>query len=148
MFTKIKITDPDHLDEQLGQLAKRLLGFWDFTVPLCIEYGIWPDKATDGQRGLYWIWMEQLAKHFSSKGNHFSKDDMHDLMRHEHLGYEDKTIGSTLISRQLKSTSPKSMGKNSMSQYMTKIDIWAADHGALLPRPEDNEYTRYREASR
>jgi hypothetical protein len=145
-FTAIKVTQRDQLQQQVEHLCNRILGFWDFTVPLKIDYGIWADAATTGQRKLYWAWMEALAGHFSNPGKSFSKDDMHDLMKHEHLGYEDKTIGHTVISRQLKSTSPSVMGKGSMSEYMTKIDAWAADHGVLLPRPEDNEYTKYRDA--
>ena len=53
---------------------------------------------------LYWTWLDALAKHFSKGGNKFDKDAMHDLMRHKFLGYEDKTVGKTVISQQLKST--------------------------------------------
>lgn len=94
---------------------------------------------------LYWAWLDALAKHFSRGGNKFDKDAMHDLMRHKFLGYEDKTVGKTVISQQLKSTAD--LTSSGMCEYMQQIDAWAADHGCLLPRPEDNEYAEWAKAA-
>ena len=94
---------------------------------------------------LYWVWLDTLAKHFSKGGNKFSKDDMHDLMRHKFLGYEDRTVGKTVIAQQLKSTADLDSG--GMFHYMEQIDAWAADCGCLLPRPEDNEYAEWARAA-
>lgn len=102
------------------------------------------DQRSLPQNNLYWEWCTQMAKHFSRKGGSFVKEDMHDLMRHTFLGYETKMIGKTKLEPQLKSTTK--LDKHEMSEYMMKIEAWAADHGCLLPRPEDNEYTKYREA--
>jgi hypothetical protein len=94
---------------------------------------------------LYWTWLDALAKHFSKGGNKFDKDAMHDLMRHKFLGYEDKTVGKTVISQQLKSTAD--LTSSGMCEYMQQIDAWAADCGCLLPRPENNEYAEWAKAA-
>ena len=103
------------------------------------------EKRSTSANALYWTWLTTLAKHFSRKGNVFTKDDMHDLMRHRFLGYEAKTIGKTEIQPQLKSTAELDTAQ--MLEFMQKIDSWALDHGCLLPRPEDNEYENYARAS-
>ena len=87
-----------------------------------------------------------MADHFSTKGNQFTDDDMHDLCRHKHLGYETKVIGNTEIRDQLRSTADGHISKADMAEYMHKVDIWATELGCYLPHPEDNEYTKYREA--
>lgn len=102
------------------------------------------DKRSTPQNDLYWQWLTQMAKYFSRKGAKYSKEEMHDLMRHLNLGYVEKKIGNTELKPQLRSTTD--MTKKEMSEYMLKIEAWAADHGCLLPHPEDNEFTKYREA--
>jgi len=105
----------------------------------------WRDKRSLNASNLYWQWLTLMAEHFSRGGKKFTKDDMHDLMRHQFLGYEDKIVGSTKISQQLASTA--NLDTSQMYHYMTKIDAWAADHGCLLPHPADAEYAQYREAA-
>lgn len=106
----------------------------------------WKAKRSLDQNSLYWMWVGILAKHFSKKIP-VSKEGMHDILRHKHLGYEDKHIGNTLIPGQLKSTTDLTVPE--MSEYMTKVEAWAAEHGCLLPRPEDQDhvYNMYREAA-
>ena len=53
---------------------------------------------------LYWQWLTLLAGRFSNKDKKFCKDDIHDLVRHMFLGYDNKIIGKTEILPQLKST--------------------------------------------
>jgi len=109
---------------------------------LRITWEPWRDKRSLNANALYWQWLTVMAEHFSRGGKKFSKEDMHDLMRHQFLGYEDKVIGQTVIGHQLASTAGLDTGQ--MYHYMKRIDAWAADHGCLLPRPEDCEYERWR----
>lgn len=97
------------------------------------------------QNGLYWMWMGQLAESFNarSKDGQWSKDDMHDLMRHKFLGYESKTIGKTELKDILRSTTK--LQKGEMHHYMTQIDAWAVDVGVFLTHPEDSEYMKLME---
>ncbi len=103
------------------------------------------DTRSTDQNSLYFLWLDTLAKNFTKRGRPVSKDDMHDLMRHKFLGYEQKTIGQTKLNDQLKSTTK--LNKSEMSEYMTKIEAWAIDCNVLLPIPADNEYQKYREAA-
>ena len=90
------------------------------------------------QNSLMWIWLTHMAKHFSSKSGTFTQDDMHDLMRHKFLGYDERKIGNTELPPQLKSTTKQNVGE--MHHYLSQIDMWAATCGCLLPRPEDSIY--------
>lgn len=110
-----------------------------------IEWSPWKDKRSLNANALYWQWLTIMAEHFSRGGQPFTKDDMHDLMRHQHLGYTDRVVGKTRIAQQLASTSDLDTGQ--MHAYMSKIDAWAADHGCLLPRPEDSTYAEWQRAA-
>jgi hypothetical protein len=112
---------------------------------LRIEWEPWKEKRSLSANNLYWQWLTVLAAHFSRGGKAFSKDDMHDLMRHQFLGYVEKTIGSTTLQPLLASTTE--LNVTQMCHYMTKIDAWSADHGCLLPHPADGEYSKYKEAN-
>lgn len=104
------------------------------------------------QNALMWMWLTIMAEHFTAKGimadgEPLTKDDMHDIMRSKFLGSEDvvRTIGNTVIKEhKLKSTA--NLDKGDMHHYLTQMDQWAAEHGCLLPHPEDCEYERLREA--
>ena len=108
------------------------------------------DKRSLPQNNLYWEWMTQMALFFGGKGatnikgEKINSEDMHDLMRHNYLGYVEKQVGKTKLAPQLRSTTE--LTKAEMSEYMLKVEVWAAENRCLLPRPEDNEYTQYREA--
>lgn len=106
----------------------------------------WKEKRSLDQNSLYWLWLRKMAKHFSKRET-FTDEDMHDLMRHQFLGYEDKQISKTKIVSQLKSTTK--LNVKEMSEYMLKVESWAAQNGCLLPRPEDQDhvYNMYREAA-
>jgi len=105
--------------------------------PLRLDFKFGETRSLN-QNGLYWQWMGLQAKHFSKNGSSFDKDDMHDMMRHKFLGYEDRRIGKTIISNQLKSTTKLSKGE--MFEYMEKVDAWSVDMGLRLPIPEESEY--------
>jgi len=127
--------------EALGTAIRMLLA----DGPVRVEVENVKERRSTSANALYWQWLTVMAKHFSRKGQVFTKDDMHDLMRHKFLGYEDKTVGKTVIAQQLKSTAD--LTSSGMCVYMQQIDAWAADHGCLLPRPEDNEYAEWAKAA-
>lgn len=124
------------IDEVIKQLTK--------DGKTCVlELKEYNDKRTLSSNALYWLWMSQMASYFSKNHTRFTKDNMHDLMRHKFLGYEDKVIGDTHIKGQLVSSS--SLTTTKMYFYMSQIDAWAADHGCLLFHPSDGEYMKYKE---
>jgi hypothetical protein len=91
---------------------------------------------------LYWMWLSEMATHFSKKGTTVTKDDMHDLMRHKFLGWtKPRKVGRTEIASTLRST--KKLDKSEMMHYMEKLNMWAADHKCLLTDPIESEYRQY-----
>ena len=131
----------EHIRTLIDEATRMLLVDGPVRI-ICERYR---EKRSTSANALYWQWLTVMAKHFSRKGQSFTKDDMHDLMRHRFLGYEAKTIGKTEIQPQLKSTAELDTAQ--MCEYMTKIDAWCADHGCLLPRPEDNDYAEWQRAA-
>lgn len=140
-MTTITVTIND--DEQRRRAIDAILRC-NLTKPMTMTLMPFESKRTLSANNLYWQWLTVMATHFSQKAGPFSRDDMHELLKHKFLGYQDeKTLGKTVIPRQLKSTAKLTKGE--MSHYMEQVDAWAADNGCLLPRPEDNEYDQWRE---
>jgi hypothetical protein len=136
----------EHLLTEGPMMLKRIGAFWNFETRLVLRYEPWTEPRSKSQLALYRVWLRHMADHFSGKGQQFSDDDMHDLMRHKFLGYEDRKIGGTEVKQQLKSTAAGKIGKLEMSEFMHKIEVWCTELGCYLPYPEENEYTKYRRA--
>lgn len=126
--------------------ALTLVDGLDYSKPVTIEVKVVGGKRSLSQNNLYWVWLKALADKFSEKSGPYSKEDMHDLMRHLYLGYEDRRIGNTVIGHQLSSTSDLEPGN--MAEYLSKIEAWAADHGCLLPIPAHSEYEQWAKGMR
>lgn len=124
------------ITEQIRELCK--------DKDVMVEISEYAPKRSISANDLYWKWLTDMAYQFSAKytGLIYSKDDMHDLMRHKFLGYlPAKQLGKTVIPQSLKST--RDLSKGEMCHYLNQIDMWAASVGCLLPRPEDSDYEEY-----
>lgn len=119
-------------------VTRRLKGM---AFPMVVEVKPVIEGKSRSANALYRIWLRAMAEKFSNSKHQFTEDEMHDLMRHKFLGYEDKMIGKTVIKDQLKST--KDSDSHEFMVYMEQVDHWAVDNGCLLPRPEDNQYTEW-----
>lgn len=119
---------------------------WDWATPLQLKWKKHTESRSLSANALYWVWLGTMAKHYSQGAHSYTGDEMHDLMRHKFLGYTDVTVGKTVIRDQLKSTA--NMEVPEFCYYMEQIDAWAAENSVLLPRPEDSEYSKYKEANR
>jgi hypothetical protein len=117
----------------------------DASSPWVVTIAPHKPKRSVSANALYWKWMDQMAKHFSKRAGPFTREDMHDIMRHEHLGYEEaRKIGSTWIKEGLRSTTKLSVSE--FCEYMTRIDAWALDQGVHLVTPAASQYADYKEA--
>ena len=112
--------------------------------PMVFEWKQYRKKRSNSANNLYWLWLTDMAKFFSTPKTNFEPEDMHDLMRHEFLGYEEVVIGHTVLKPKLKSTADDDTAE--FCEYMQQVDHWSIDHGCSLPRPEDNFYSKYKEA--
>lgn len=142
---EIVVDHPDRLEARASTLVKRIRAEWNGTKPIVLTMKAWSPKRTRGQNNLYWRWMEVMAKEFSTEGlGSYSREDMHEALAHKFLGSVTRhVLGETYQER--KSTT--SLSKSEMSDYMRRVEAWAADMGCYLPVPEDNEYAKYREAA-
>jgi len=139
---EVKIDSMDLIDQRLSGLGARLRMVWDFSVPVIVSIKPYQDHRTRSQNNLYWLWLSELGESFSTDTVRHTKDDMHDMLRHKFLGTEQYQIGTEVFNR-LPST--KHFPKGVMSQYMEQVEAWATDHGVLLPIPNDNDYSKYRD---
>ena len=138
--------DAEHFEREGAKFLKRLSAYWNWDHRMVLTPTVWREPRTRSQLNLYREWLNRLAEFFSTKNGQFSPDDMHDICRHQFLGYETKRIGNTEIRDQLRSTANGRISRLDMSEYMTKVDHWALDMGCQLPHPDDNEYTKYKRA--
>lgn len=117
----------------------------DASTPWVVTIAPHKPKRSVSANALYWQWLTQMANHFSRKGNKYTRDDLHDVMRHKFLGStEPRTVGRTLIPAQIRSTT--GLNVSEFCEYMTRIDAWAQDQGCYLVTPEMSQYAEYKEA--
>ena len=91
---------------------------------------------------LYWMWLTEVSNYLTKKGRDASKEDLHDLMRHKFLGYNnEKMVGKTKVERTLKST--RKLDKSAFCFYLQQVEAWAAELGCLVTSPMDCEYRRF-----
>lgn len=133
----LKLTDFGALQDAVKYLKALNLGDgWE------IEVRPAKDARTLPQSDLYWMWCSLAAKYFSSKGDKYTKNDMHRIFRHKFLGYESvPKIGNTEFPYpELKSTT--GLNTQEMYDFMNHVDVWCAEYGCLLPTPEDSQYDK------
>lgn len=142
MLTSIIVRQPDNLLPALEALGKRIRSFWDFTVPLEIEYKPFVERRSLSQNAHIHALFEDIASHFTRQGHPLTKDQAKELMKYKFLGTKDMVIGNTVIPNQLVKTS--SLDKGEMSHFIGEIIDWALDHGVPIRNPHDGEYMQAR----
>lgn len=128
------ISSKEYLDSIVRQLRLAIddHGF----VTLEVKAG---SNRSINQLGLWWMWMTELAAHFTKKGVEVSKDDMYDMLCNKFLGTETKIVGSTEI---IKLRGVSKLTKGEMHELMEKVHHWGIDHGVAMTNPADSEYQK------
>lgn len=120
------IYNQDSLQSVLSSLA-------NFTVKEKMELIVRPFKSTrsQAQNRLYWKWMKFLA----DETGH-DKDEMHEFFKHKFLGAEYKTIfgHETIVAN-----SSAKLKVAEFADYLTRIEVFAAQKGHMLPHTVDYE---------
>lgn len=125
-----------YIDQHINKLVN------DMGVNAAVKVEEYKPPRSLSANALYWMWMTELSNYFKGKGRTETKDDMHDLMRHKFLGWNDaRYIGKTKIDRTLRSTAK--LNKSEMCHYMEKISSWAAEVGCFLTDPMESEYREF-----
>ncbi len=91
------------------------------------------DSRSVKQNRLYWEWISVIGNELG-----YTKDETHMILRDKFLGYNEVTtaLGETI--RELKSTTKLKVGE--FKEYLEQIDMFVAEWGIILPRPEDLYY--------
>lgn len=92
-------------------------------------------QRTPPQNNLYWKWLEIIGEEIG-----YEKDELHDVLREKFLPFEEYEVCGVRRKR-LTSTSDPEFKTNDMSDYMDRIERFAAQElGILLPRPDDQHH--------
>lgn len=121
------IRDPQHL----AQIAALIAGL-DVTKPKVVEIKQYRKKRTLSQNALYHKWVGILCDHFG-----YEHDEMCEELKRELLPPEGRyfKVGIDGSEREFRTTTK--LTTKPMGEYMTAIDRFAAQHGVILPHPED-----------
>jgi hypothetical protein len=131
------IKEKGKVEKTLGHFKTWVEESWDFSSPLVIQPKPYRNPRSYSQNALLHKWFDTMANHFSKKVD-TNAEEMKALMKYKFLGVEDVVVGKTVIKDQLKSTAKLTKGE--MMHFMDSVYDWAADHGVLLPIPENSEY--------
>jgi len=85
------------------------------------------------QNSLYWEHVTTIGNHFGS----FKEDAHQDLMQHLTKATHEKV--NPITGKTESAWSLKKMPKDQMSDYMTKLIIWANGEGIFLRCPEEQQ---------
>lgn len=98
------------------------------------------------QNDLYWMWLGEIVSQTNAKlakgATPFIKEEMHEWLCEEFLGYETRTVGRKEITV-LKGTSK--LLKGEMYFYMQQVDAFAHSKGFKLTIPDDSEYMKLKQ---
>ena len=91
------------------------------------------DSRSTKQNRLYWEWVSVVGNELG-----YTKDETHMLLRDKFLGYNEITTKKGETIRELRSTTKLKVGE--FKDYLEEIDMFVAQYGIILPRPEDLYY--------
>jgi len=131
----------EEIDERLKFLAADLRR--RNTWPMRLDVKKHTNPRTLDQNSLFWMWCDQLASYLTAKGRPMTKDDVHDLMCHLFLGYEERKLGGEIV-RTLRGTSK--LDKGEFHHFLEQMDAKAVEWGCQLTYPIASEYHELREA--
>lgn len=139
------IKSKDQVNERLKFLSQWLLTEWDWDSAVQLDVKRFIPKRSLSQNALFHVWCREMSDHFSAKGADVTEDQMKDLIKYKFLGTEDRVIGKTVISGQIRETS--SLDRGEMMSFMDEVQSWALDHSVKLTCPIDSEYMKLRASS-
>ncbi len=145
-----KISERIKSTAQWQVIAIKLDG-WDFEkFPRKIT--IEPDSGDPIQDciAVFWIWMAQMAKEFTTEEKTYTREYLHDVFCNQFLGWTDRywdELTETYIeSRMVTLTYPEKKTKIRMCVLLDQINEWAMDRGVYLKTKRMSDYMMYKEA--
>lgn len=87
-------------------------------------------KRTTEQNRRYWMLMDEISERVDVKGVFYPSKVWHIYFRERFIGCEDWTLpNGKVVSEPISTTT---LDKAAFSEYMTRLEVWAAEHGVLL----------------
>lgn len=127
---KKKFVMRDNNRTELPQIiAQWLMALSNDSLPYEIIAKPYKRNRSIESNDFYWT----LLTHISTETG-YSKDDLHDMMRYKFLGMQKKEVAGIVI-EYLPSTTKLKVSE--MADYLTQIEVWAAQLGIWLPAQED-----------
>ena len=122
-------------DEILRDRLIKLLSTLNLETPWEVTWVPYSSPHTTSQRGLMWLWIENVVGHVHEATGQ-DKEDVHEFLKQKFLAPKIIEINGEIVKR----WSTKGLSTADMSSYMDAINAWATyDMGLRLPAPEDKE---------
>lgn len=92
----------------------------------CPTCGQLPRRSTE-QNKLYWSILHEIADHLKPQGVSYTAETWHEYFKQRYLGAEEIALPNGKTIQRAQSTA--SLDKSEMVDYVTKVEMWAAQHG-------------------
>lgn len=134
-----KVTDGRTLDECLAFLPN---GDYVATVETRAQ---WEKRnpRTLSQNALFYLWCATIANFFNTQyGGDWDKDSVHDLFC-EMFRYPVVLPDGRIVDKWVETSK---LTKKQMTEFMNRIQAYmAAEHGMVVPLPDDDRYADFKE---
>lgn len=120
-------------DETRRSNAIRALDRWIAEGNVEVTFAPYTPKMSHPQRNLFWKWCDLFAKAQREAGFACCDEAVHDEFLASVFGWEEQGFSRRRPRRTL--TRPKALDKIGMMEVLTRFDVWASEHGVMLPRP-------------
>jgi len=95
------------------------------------------EKRTISQNSFYWLWLQAISR---ETGN--ETDDLHDFFAKKFLPMDEVKIFNKMIYKRCSTTT---LTTDTFTQYLNKIQVFAAQQGITLPNPEDKNFAHFKD---
>lgn len=119
-------------DEETRKRVIQILSSVGLDKPVKVEWGTYSKARSLNQNALMWKWINEVADIIADDTG-YTPNEMHEYFKHEFLTPRVIDVNGTVI--EIYSTTK--LTTQEMSEYMGKIQAWAAQQGYYLPSPED-----------
>jgi hypothetical protein len=134
------VKNKEELSDRIEFFAQYLEREWNWEHPVQWRVSRYSGKASKSQKALWWMWCDEMARHFRAGGADIDKERMAMMLKNKFLGTEDIYCNNTVIQGQVRHTSDLSPGE--MCEFMDQVLAWALDCGVTLTCPADSEYMK------
>ena len=95
----------------------------------CPKCGRAATRSTEANRR-YWAIVTTISEKLKPEGKTYSPEVWHTYLRGKFLGQTDIQLPNGRTVTQPNSTAK--LDKSEFNEYMTQVEVWAAEHGAYL----------------